>query len=369
MSHSLIFSLCFSDIRALIWHNKPIHSVKAYIDGELVCLDMERASAESPLFTCRWDPGKYRKGLHMLTMSLEEEVDSGQTKRSRESGGGETYIVGSHSFSLDGTGERNSGFVGMFLGLPLLQWALAWMVLGVLVTTVYMLAMPQAYGFVKDWLTSKRKRAMVNVNDEHNGGKEDDEDEEEGGGGGRREEVERLIARSDSPYKYFVQERCWQRTLLLVFWPTVTTLHTMSRVPLVQVLSTLAVCLAPLVLPLAFGPAGPSGTCVFMGWGWVYCKGGSASIEFFMLIVTGSFYFMGVMPCLLVMGKQVRIIQYESTRNRDNKRIGLGRRVRNAVFEFWCFAVTFLFDGLFFLFFLITSGTLTPFMTPCVNNK
>lgn len=310
---------------------------------------MERASGDAPLFTCEWDPRRYKKGLHAFTMSLEEEEEEEGAKR----GGGETFIVGSHKFSLDGAGERDSGFVGMFLGLPLLQWALAFMVSGVCVTVLYMLVLPQVYGLVREHVAKRvdaRREAV-----------QEDEDD-----------VELLLARKLSPYRYFVQENggcccCWgRRTALLVFWPTVTTFRTMSQVPMVQLLSSVVACVAPLVVPLAFGPAGPSGMCVFMGWGWVYCGNKSGSIEFFTLLVTGCYYYIGVMPCLLVMGAQVRVIRAEKAIMGGGGGRGLGKRVGNAIFEFWCFAATFLYDAIIFFFFLITSGTLTAFMTPCV---
>lgn len=325
--------------------------MKAYIDGELVCADMKRAESGSiPLFTCEWDPERYKKGLHKFTLSVEEVQKNGDR--------GETFVVGSHSFSLDGTGERDSGFVGMFLGLPLIQWALAFMVRGVCVTTLYMLVIPQVYGLTKDRIGPRwrwRWRKKNNVIDEREG--EEEEEEKEGS-------VERLLAQEESPYKYFVKEGSLLRTVLLAFWPTVTTFQTMSQVPMVQLLSSFVACLAPLVMPLAFGPAGPPGMCVFMGWGWTFCKGGAKSIEFFTLLGSGCYYYVGVMPCLLVTGAQVRVIQSERARRRS-----FGKKVSNAIFEFWCFAVTFLFDVIFFFFFLVTSGTLTAFMTPCVNNN
>ena len=285
--------------------------------------------------------------MHEFTLTLEEEENVGGKKGER----GETFIIGSHSFSLDGTGERNAGFVGMFLGLPLIQWALAFMVSGVCVATLYMLILPQVYGLAKDWISSKRGKP----NKVENEGSEGDS-------------VERLLAREGSPYGYFVREGSWSRSLLFAFWPAVTTFQAMSRVPMVQLLSSAVACAAPLVVPLAFGPAGPSGVCVFMGWGWTYCGGGVGSIEFFALLVTGCYYYVGVVPCLLVAGAQVRVIQAEEGL-RAARRRSLGRKVGTAVFEFWCLAASFLFDVIYFLFFLITSGTLTAFMTPCVKKK
>ena len=318
-----------------------------------MCADLKRAgSVDTPLFTCEWDPQKYMAGMHEFTLTLEEEEGSdGKSGGGGKGERGETFVVGSHSFSLDGTGERNAGFVGMFLGLPLIQWALTFMVSGVCVATLYMLILPQVYGLAKDWISSKRGKL----------------NKEEEGGENAEDSVERLLARRESPYRYFVKEGSWARTALLVFWPTVTTFQTMSRVPIVQLISSAVACAAPLVVPLAFGPAGPSGMCVFMGWGWTYCRGGVGSIEFFMLLVTGCYYYMGVVPCLLVTGAQVRIIQAEEGKAQHPR--SFGRKAWNAIFEFWCFAVSFLFDAIFFFFFLITSGTLTAFMTPCVKNK
>ena len=58
-------------VRALIFAKHLILSAKVYVDGELIGSAF-RVQPNKPLFVCKWEAAKYRRGTHKLVLVVQD---------------------------------------------------------------------------------------------------------------------------------------------------------------------------------------------------------------------------------------------------------------------------------------------------------